>query len=81
MSKNKQQRKVLAEDVAMARYSVISPLVCREMTAEEYSVEVARAQCSSAPLPRWSEAGVQEERQALVCLLQERTPTSLRARI
>ena len=51
MSKNKQQRKVLAEDVAMARYSVISPLVCREMTAEEYSEEVARVSAAVHRFP------------------------------
>lgn len=43
MNKNKQKRKV-AEDVALARYSVISPLVCREMTHEEYVAELGRVQ-------------------------------------
>ena len=42
MNKNNQKRKVLAEDVALARYSVISPLVCREMTYIEYAAELAR---------------------------------------
>lgn len=51
MSRNKQQRKVLAEDVALARYSVISPLVCREMTAEEYSEEVARVSAAVHRFP------------------------------
>lgn len=44
LNKNKQKRKVLAEDVALARYSVISPLVCREMTYEDYVAELARVQ-------------------------------------
>lgn len=42
LNKNNQKRKVLAEDVALARYSVISPLVCREMKHEEYGAELAR---------------------------------------
>lgn len=44
MNKNNQKRKVLAEDVALARYSVISPLVCREMDPVEYTAELTRVQ-------------------------------------
>lgn len=44
MNKNNQKRRVLAEDVALARYSVISPLVCREMKHEEYVAELSRVQ-------------------------------------
>jgi transposase InsO family protein len=43
LSKINQKRKVLADDVALARYSVIAPLVCREMEPEEYTAELARA--------------------------------------
>ena len=42
MNKNHQQRKVLIEDVAMARYAVISSLLCRQWTPEEYSAEINR---------------------------------------
>lgn len=42
MKKNYQQRKVLGEDVALARYAVIAPLVCREMSAVEQAAEVRR---------------------------------------
>jgi len=42
MNKNNQQRRVLTEDVAMARYAVISSLLCREWIPEEYSAEINR---------------------------------------
>lgn len=51
MSKNKQRQKVLAQDVALARFSVISPLLCRKMTAEEYSDEIARVSAAVHRFP------------------------------
>ena len=42
MNKNNQQRKVLGEDVALARYAVIAPLICREMSPVEQAAEVRR---------------------------------------
>lgn len=46
MSKNNQKRKVLAQDVALARHSVIAPLVCRELSPQEYAVELARVRAA-----------------------------------
>lgn len=42
MNKNNQQRRVLTEDVALARYAVISSLLCREWTPDGYSEEINR---------------------------------------
>ncbi len=42
MNKNNQQRRVLAEDVAWSRYAIVSSLLCREWTPEEYSAEINR---------------------------------------
>lgn len=42
MNKSNQQRKLLAEDVALARYAVVSSLLTREWTPEEYSAEINR---------------------------------------
>jgi transposase InsO family protein len=42
VNKNDQRRKVLGEDVALARYAVISPLICRAMSADEHAAEVQR---------------------------------------
>ncbi len=46
MSKNNLKRKVLAQDVALARHSVIAPLVCRELSSQEYAVELARVRAA-----------------------------------
>ncbi len=51
LSKNNQKRKVLAQDVALARHSVIAPLVCRELSKEEYAAELARVRTAMHLFP------------------------------